>query len=74
MEINNINNDENEEPIPERTNFNCLCNIDLLQDAFCFRGKFLPYIVILEEYEFLRQLLENNDRPFIVTGHMGTGW
>jgi hypothetical protein len=74
MEIDNTNNAEgDEEPIPEQTNFNCLRDVDSLQVAFGILGTSMSSIVILEEYGFLRQLLENSDRPFIITGHPGTG-
>ena len=66
VEIDNTNNAEGDEDIfesiPEQATFNCLCDIDSLQVAFNILN-----VVILEEYAFLRQLLENSDRPFIVT-------
>ena len=56
MEIDNTNNAEgDEEPIPERATFTCLCNVDLLQVAFSILGTSMTIIVILEEYGFLRQ-------------------
>jgi len=80
MKIDNTNNaegdesdDTEEEPIPELATFTCLTNVDSLQLVFGILGTSMSFIVILEEYEFLRQLLENGDRPFIVTGHPGTG-
>jgi hypothetical protein len=74
MEIDNTNNAEGgDEPIPERATFICLSNVDLLQEAFGIIGTSLSSLVILEDYNFLRQLLENSDRAFIVTGHPGTG-
>ena len=77
MEIDNTSNAEGDEDffesIPEQATFNCLCDIDSFQIALNILGTRMSNVVILEEYKFLRQLLENSDRPFIVTGHPGTG-
>ena len=76
MEIDNANAEGDEdlfEPIPEQENFTCLCNVNSLQVAFNIPGTRVSNIVILKEYDWLRQLLEKSDRPFIVTGHPGTG-
>jgi hypothetical protein len=66
VEINNTNNaEDDEEPISEQVTS---------KRSNCFRllSASWPqnlYIVLLEEYQVFRQLLENSDRPFIVTGH-----
>jgi len=45
---------------------------DVCLGPICFEGKF-SVIIICKEYEFLRELLEKEDGPYIVTGHPGTG-
>ncbi|KIL58555.1 hypothetical protein M378DRAFT_15463 [Amanita muscaria Koide BX008] len=52
--------------------FTCLLDVGLLRAALGILGKF-SVIVIREEYEFLRELLEGKNRPFIITGQPGTG-
>ena len=65
---------DDEEPIPEETTFTCLCNVDLLMNAFYIQtDNPLSTIVILEEYEYLRQKLESSTRTIIVEGQPGTG-
>ena len=74
MEIDNANLAETEDqPIPERSTFTCLRNVDLLQTAFRVPDPSMSFIVLHEEYRFLRELLENSDRTFVVTGQPGTG-
>src|SRR5260221_10291753 len=69
--------------IPATENFKYLCHVDLLQEAFDLTPNLgdLKAIIILREYEFLRELLERkskllnggNSLFFLVTGHPGTG-
>jgi len=79
---NNLDNSESGIPVTEA--LKCLLNVDLLQAAFDvtpLRG--LKAIVILKEYEFLRELLERElndcdfkdfkDSFYLVIGHPGTG-
>ena len=76
MEIDNANAEGDEdlfEPIPEQTSFTYLCDINMLQRVFNIPGLPVSNIVILQEYDFLIKLLEKCRRPFIVTGHPGTG-
>jgi hypothetical protein len=59
--------------IPEEETLECLCNADLLQRVFDIPGPPFEYIVICEEYEFLRELLEAEIGDYILTGQPGTG-
>ena len=50
MEIDNANLAEAEDqPIPERSTFTCLRNVDLLQTAFRVPGPSMSFIVLHEE-------------------------
>ena len=74
MDINYV--DDNSD-IPSTETFKCLLNVDLLQTALDFQPptQESQVIVVLREYEYLREALENNWKGwfFVVTGQPGTG-
>ncbi|KIL58550.1 hypothetical protein M378DRAFT_313137 [Amanita muscaria Koide BX008] len=74
-DVNNADDDDNNnfDHIPAKSTFTCLADVDLLRAALGISGTKFSVIVIREEYKFLRELLEEGDKPFIVTGQPGTG-
>jgi hypothetical protein len=80
MDIDHAGNHLDNSDIPKTETFKCLLNVDLLEAAFVPTPSIagLKAIVILREYEFLRELLEreSNDGKesfHLVIGHPGTG-
>ena len=63
--------------IPATETFKCLLNVDLLQTALDLLApnQQLQAIIILREYEYLREVLENDSKEwyFVVAGQPGTG-
>lgn len=59
------NDDDDFGKIPEEEALECLCNADLLQRALNISGPPFKYIVVCEEYKFLRELLEDEFGDYI---------
>lgn len=61
--------------IPDRWDYTCLDNIDLIADALCMPTKTFDFLVIRREYDLLREMIERNSSTgaFVVTGHPGIG-
>ena len=58
--------------IPATETFKCLLNFDLLQDLLAPTQQ-LQSIIVLREYEYLWEILEDDSRFFfVVTGQPGT--